>query len=155
TWVVCMAAGGSIDALDPSAGSLANVDAFGDPVPTCRFMGGRELEAMAGAREIPEVRIAEIRRVIDLGPLALAVLDCALRTEQCLDLVGARGPCIVEGSFVRTPAFASLLAALRKGGEVLAAEEVAGTTAGAVVLARWPCAIEQRPPAPVRAAEIE
>src|SRR5262249_60182514 len=68
---------------------------------------------------------------------------------------GGGGPCVVGGSFVRTPAFAALLAALREGGGVLAAEEVAGTTAGAVVLARWPGAIEQRPPAPVRAAEIE
>ena len=49
TWIVCMAAGGSIDRLDPAAGTLANVDVFGDPVPTSRFMGGRDLEAIAQA----------------------------------------------------------------------------------------------------------
>jgi hypothetical protein len=38
---------------------------------------------------------------------------------------------------------------------VFAAEEVSGTTAGAVVLARWPAAVERRAPAVVRAAELD
>jgi hypothetical protein len=64
---------------------------------------------------------------------ALGVLYCSLMTDLCLDLIGAKGPCIVEGSFVRTPAFAALLAALRHDGEVLVADEVSGTTAGAIL----------------------
>lgn len=167
TWIVCMSLGASLDALDPATGMLANVDAFGDPVPTSRFMGGRELEAIAGkGGAIPEVGIADVRRVVDRRAIpgsdleprdraALGVLTCALKTDRCLDRAGAQGPCIVEGSFVRTPAFAALLAALRKGGHVFVAEEVSGTTAGAVVLARWPAAHEQRPPTPVRAAVVE
>jgi sugar (pentulose or hexulose) kinase len=162
TWIVCMAAGGSLDALDPAAGALANVDAFGDPVPTCRFMGGRELEAIAGASgSIRDVGLAEVQRVVDRrivernGDAALGILACALKTDRCLELVGARGPCIVEGGFVRTPAFAALLAALRKGGEVLTAEETSGTTTGAAVLARWPAAIARPAPKRVRPAEID
>ena len=49
TWVIAMAAGAALDRLDPAADMLANVDARGDPVPTARFMGGRELELVAGA----------------------------------------------------------------------------------------------------------
>jgi sugar (pentulose or hexulose) kinase len=162
TWVVCMAAGGSLDALDPAAGALANVDVFGDPVPTCRFMGGRELEAIAGAGgRIEAVSLEDVQRVVDrmdfasTEDAARGVLASALKTDRCLDLVGARGPCIVEGSFVRTPAFVALLAALPKGGEVFAAEEVSGTTTGAAVLARWPAAIARTEPKRVRPAAID
>jgi sugar (pentulose or hexulose) kinase len=49
TWVIAMAAGGAIARLDPTADMLANVDAHGQPVPTARFMGGREVELAAGA----------------------------------------------------------------------------------------------------------
>ena len=49
TWVIAMAAGAGIDRLDPAADMLANVDAHGQPVPTARFMGGREVELVAGA----------------------------------------------------------------------------------------------------------
>ena len=48
TWTVIMAGGQPIDALDPARDMLANVDAFGDPVACCRFMGGREYHALAG-----------------------------------------------------------------------------------------------------------
>ncbi|WP_422371583.1 FGGY-family carbohydrate kinase [Hoeflea sp.] len=49
TWVICMAIGGSNVRLDPSRDTLINVNAFGDPVPSARFMGGREFEvAMRG-----------------------------------------------------------------------------------------------------------
>jgi L-fuculokinase len=186
TWVVCMAAGGSIDRLDAVADTLANVDALGDPVPTSRFMGGRELEVIAKSRgELGEVDGDDVQSVVDRrllalpgfagegGPFrsssgriegdlregprertALAVLYCALMTDLCLDLVGAKGPCIVEGSFLRTPAFAALLAALRHDDEVLVAGEASGTTAGAVVLARWPAASVSVTPHACRATDV-
>ena len=45
---------------------------------------------------------------------ALATLYAALVTDLCLDLLQARGPLIIEGSFVGNPAFPRLLAALRR-----------------------------------------
>jgi sugar (pentulose or hexulose) kinase len=48
TWIIAMAAGASLARLDPSADMIANVDACGKPVPTARFMGGREVELVAG-----------------------------------------------------------------------------------------------------------
>ncbi len=46
TWVISMAIGGEEVQLDPARDTLINVNAFGDPVPSARFMGGREYEMM-------------------------------------------------------------------------------------------------------------
>ena len=42
TWVIAMSVGGRVTALDPERDTLINVNAYGDPVPSARFMGGRE-----------------------------------------------------------------------------------------------------------------
>jgi len=42
TWVVCFAIPGTLEHLNASRDTLANVDAFGRAVPSARFMGGRE-----------------------------------------------------------------------------------------------------------------
>lgn len=41
TWVICFSVGGKKIALDEARDTLVNVNAFGDPVPSARFMGGR------------------------------------------------------------------------------------------------------------------
>ena len=48
TWVILFAVGGDIENLDPERDTLANVSAFGDPVPVGRFMGGREFDLLTG-----------------------------------------------------------------------------------------------------------
>lgn len=48
TWVVAMAIGGAPQPLDPARDTLVNVNAFGAPVPSARFMGGREYEKIRG-----------------------------------------------------------------------------------------------------------
>jgi sugar (pentulose or hexulose) kinase len=54
TWVIAMAVGGAPVALDPARDTLMNVNAFGQPVPSARFMGGRVHEvAMAGQAAEP------------------------------------------------------------------------------------------------------
>ncbi len=42
TWMIAMAVGGNPVTLDPARDTLVNVNAFGDAVPSARFMGGRE-----------------------------------------------------------------------------------------------------------------
>lgn len=42
TWVVVMAVGGKFVTLDPARDTLVNVNAYGEAVPSARFMGGRE-----------------------------------------------------------------------------------------------------------------
>ncbi len=63
TWVISMAVGARPTTLDPARDTLVNVNAFGDPVPSARFMGGREFEhLMAG--ENPEWSDADIDAVL-------------------------------------------------------------------------------------------
>ena len=44
TWVIIMSVGGEKKTFNPNKDILINVDAFGNPVPSARFMGGREFE---------------------------------------------------------------------------------------------------------------
>lgn len=53
TWTIVMTVGGDLGRLDPARDSLANVDALGRPVPTARFMGGREYAALVGEAPAP------------------------------------------------------------------------------------------------------
>ncbi|MFO1055677.1 MAG: hypothetical protein U1E53_01770 [Dongiaceae bacterium] len=72
TWLIIMAAGGDLARLDANRDMLANVDVNGDPVPTARFMGGREFAAVAGpdsAGVEPDLAVAA--RLIARGTMAL------------------------------------------------------------------------------------
>ena len=54
TWVIAMAIGGAKVTLKPERDTLVNVNAFGHPVPSARFMGGREYEEIVkGSTAIP------------------------------------------------------------------------------------------------------
>ena len=70
TWTIVLAPGGSIDRLDPARDCLANVDAFGRPVPSTRFMAGREF-AILSAGSDAEPSAAELSRVLSEKIMAL------------------------------------------------------------------------------------
>jgi sugar (pentulose or hexulose) kinase len=70
TWTIIFAVGGDLDRLDPKRDTLANVTAFGDPVPCARFMGGREFEKLVDGSPA-EPTDADIKRVIDRRIMAL------------------------------------------------------------------------------------
>ncbi|MGC9956599.1 FGGY-family carbohydrate kinase [Roseiarcus sp.] len=172
TWVIIMAVGGKAR-LDPKADMLANVDVRGEPVPTARFMGGREFAVLAG--EPPaDADEADVAGVVASGALALpafsdqggpfagrigriegeppatpkaraalATLYASLMTAHLLQRLEAPGDLIVEGGFTRSPAFAAVLAALMPGRRVVVAPTSAGAAAGAALLAHWG---EQREP---------
>jgi L-fuculokinase len=53
TWIIVMAHGSDLSRLRESDDMLANVDALGDAVPTARFMGGRDYEAILGPSDAP------------------------------------------------------------------------------------------------------
>jgi sugar (pentulose or hexulose) kinase len=61
TWVIVLGVGGTLDGLDDARDTLANVDALGQPVPSARFMGGREFELLTGGNqaEISDEHLAE------------------------------------------------------------------------------------------------
>ena len=147
TWTVVMASGADLQRLRPGRDMLANVDAFGAPLCTARFMGGREYDAIAGSSEEPQLAALESilqRHVMAVpsfargGPfasspgrlhhagavssaerVALATLYCALMSELLLDYLGARGDIIVDGPLATNALYGPLLAALRPETTVL------------------------------------
>ncbi|WP_153479844.1 FGGY-family carbohydrate kinase [Segnochrobactrum spirostomi] len=164
TWIILLASGIPSHGLDEAHDCLVNVDALGEPTPTARFMGGREYAAIAGdgapnptaddldavfaagAMALPAFvatggpftgRTGEIRDAEGLsasGRAALASLYCALVTDVSLDLLGARGPVVIEGPFAENPLYPGLLAALRED-PVMVSGDRAGTIGGALALA--------------------
>jgi len=78
TWIIVMAHGAGLARLRESDDMLANVDALGHAVPTARFMGGREYEAILGASDAPDVPTHEAlasilrRRAFALPPVLAA-----------------------------------------------------------------------------------
>ncbi len=70
TWVVAMTMGGSLRQLDPSRDTLVNVNALGQPVPSARFMGGREYEVILEGRHVPATD-QDLTTTLDLGLMLL------------------------------------------------------------------------------------
>ena len=163
TWVVCMAMGAAPGWLDPARDVLVNVNALGAPVPSARFMGGREFDLIrAGSTASPTApdRAEVLDGVVLLlpsvepasGPFPdrtarwtaapqtegarLVALShyLALMTDTCLNLIGAKGPVIVEGPFARNPDYLAMLAAVRPDG-LEVATSATGTSVGAALLA--------------------
>ena len=167
TWTVAMASGADLSRLNPSRDMLANVDVFGAPVATARFMGGREFAAIAGG-DPAQPTLAGVAEALAQGAMALpsfgsggpfqrrkgrlagpvprdaaaraslATLYVALMTDVVLDLLGVQGDVIVDGPLAANALFVPLLAALRPDGTVLATEHRAGTLGGARWLVRGP-----------------
>lgn len=77
TWFVAMrtpAAEAALDitALPESQDCLINVDVDGRPIPSARFMGGRELELICGSDTVPATAAIEaLPRVLATGLMAL------------------------------------------------------------------------------------
>lgn len=71
TWFIALRPGGPFDALDPAHDMLANVAPDGTPVPSIRFMGGREAEAITDPATLPLASEEALARVLDSGAVAL------------------------------------------------------------------------------------
>jgi L-fuculokinase len=164
TWTIVFANGAPLANLNEPRDMLANVNAYGAPVPTARFMGGREYEIIAGSaglapslRDLDAVlaegavawpsftptggpfqgRIGRIERAGRLtkgGLAALATLYLALVTDEMLGLLGARGDIAVEGPLAANPLFGPILATFWPEQRVLRSSYHAGTLGGALVL---------------------
>ena len=166
TWVVSMAIGAAPKPLDPARDTLVNVDAFGAPVPSARFMGGREWESLTRGRpatpsaaeraavlsraalllpavepgsgpfqgraarwSVPEAELSEGARTL------AAAYYLALMTATCLELIGARGPTLVEGPFARNPDYLAMLATATDRPVLAPRAGGTGTSVGAALLA--------------------
>src|SRR6185436_1513553 len=69
TWTIVMANRGDLRRLAEQRDMLANVNAFGAPVATARYMGGREYEAIAQGGDVPTVD--SVLEVMSAGAIAL------------------------------------------------------------------------------------
>ena len=74
TWVITMSVGGAEVALDPQRDTLMNVNAHGDPVPSARFMGGREYEIVQQGHKTPPT-IGDIESVLDDNIMILPAVE--------------------------------------------------------------------------------
>lgn len=165
TWTICMAVGGKQIAPDPTRDTLVNVNALGDPVPSSRFMGGREFDLLLAGRPAGCSK-AEMEAVVDhqimllpavekrSGPFAGRIAQwiggepdrdgerfaavsfyLAMMTATCLKLCGAEGPTLVEGPFARNEAYLAMLAAATVRPVHASAASATGTSVGAAMLA--------------------
>lgn len=161
TWVISMAVGGAQVPLDPARDLLINVNALGGPTPSARFMGGREYEMLKPetgphterdvsavlqrqAMLLPSVetssgpfpgRHGDWTEVLSPGEKSVALaFYLGLMTAECLSLIGAAGPVVVEGPFARNALLLDMLA-VATGREVACSASATGTSIGAALLA--------------------
>ncbi len=70
TWAIAFALDGALERLDPARDTLANVDAYGRPIPSARFMGGREFDILTN-RDAGDIVPEAVRSVIARQVMAL------------------------------------------------------------------------------------
>lgn len=164
TWAIAMGVGGMARDLDPARDTLINVNAFGQPVASARFMGGRERAIATDGAEVTPTE-AEIAAVLARQPLLLPSIQAgsgpfpgrkaewrgaadlssgerhaaisfylALMTSVCLDLIGANGPTVVEGPFTHDAAYLRMLAAATGRAVLPNVSGGSGTAVGAAML---------------------
>lgn len=159
TWTIVMANRGELSRLREERDMLANVNVFGAPIATARYMGGREYETIAqGATEPTIDALIEVMARGSLalpsfasaGPYAgrpgalegvdglnapqraaLATLYSALMTAQLIESLGTAGEIFVDGPLARNPLFSSLLGGCVPVGTVRTYPEGGGTRVAA------------------------
>ena len=185
TWVIVLNPSCPLDALDRDRDMLVNVDVDGGPVPTIRFMGGREFAVISGNWQ-GVIAPASVQRVIDAGIKALpsfapggpmpgrtgeitgrvsnaeeraavALLYVALMIDLSLDLIRSSDTVIVDGGLNAGGLLAGLLAQLRPGQSFMQGATLEGSATGAAALAFESVGREfaAERPEPVRAASFK
>jgi sugar (pentulose or hexulose) kinase len=163
TWVVVLNPDCPLDALDRDRDMLVNVDVDAGPVPTIRFMGGREFATISTGWQGAIAR-SSVQQVIDAGIMALpsfapggpmpghpgelvgrtpnaeeraavALLYVALMIDLCLDLIHSNDTVIVDGGLNSGGVLAALLAQLRPGQPFMQGATLEGSATGAAALA--------------------
>jgi len=176
TWTVVMANHSDLARLREDRDMLANVDAFGSPVATARFMGGREYEAIAGTDARPNLpallNVLERQAMalpsfasggpfagregtlVNADPLsgseraAVATIYLALMSELLIESLGARGDILIDGPLATNAFFGSLLASCLPAQHVFLSTGDGGNARAACYLGGF----TQTPTQPLQAA---
>jgi sugar (pentulose or hexulose) kinase len=166
TWVISMAIGGSPVRLDSQRDTLMNTNALNEPVPSARFMGGREFEILtqglsgtyadadveavlkgdfyllpsvvAGCGPFPNSQMQWIGAGPEGQRQVVISFYLAMMTATCLNLVGAQGGIILEGPFAKNILFCKMLQAATGRAVLLNEKGSTGTTIGAALLLSTP-----------------
>jgi sugar (pentulose or hexulose) kinase len=165
TWFVAMRSPSKPIALATLAegrDSLVNVDVGGCPIPSARFMGGREIELLGeridlpgldglagvianqavilptyapGCGPFPEGKGGWLNRPSDAHQRkATIALYTALLADTALDLIGSCERLLIEGRFAKSEVFVRALAALRPDMRVYTSSADADVSFGALRL---------------------
>lgn len=71
TWVINLAVGASLDALDPARDCASNVSIANEPVASSRWMGGREYSRLVGSGNKAEAGVDDLRALLSGYPLMI------------------------------------------------------------------------------------
>ncbi len=165
TWFIamrCPAEQVDLSTLPGERDCLVNVDVFSLPVPSARYMGGREMELLGERIDVPGTQgmadiLAQEAMILPShargsGPFpdaighwinrpeaedercAAAALYAALMTDASLDLIGASNILLIEGRFAASELFTRALATLRPHTTVFTAGSEADVSFGALTL---------------------
>ena len=163
TWYIIFNQKTPLKNLNPSLDMLANIDVFGKPVPTMRFMGGREYDhlmgvfkisnktraiknfsfhdyliypsyASGGGFSINKINISFYKRLNKGQIYYLICLYISFVINFCLNQMKSSNTIILDGPITKNITIMKILSSLRKKQIVLKNKREIGTTLGATNL---------------------
>ena len=163
TWYIIFNQKTPLKNLNPSLDMLANIDVFGKPVPTMRFMGGREYDhlmgvfkisnktraiknfsfhdyliypsyASGGGFSINKINISFYERLSKGQIYYLICLYISFVINFCLNQMKSSNTKIFDGPITKNITIMKILSSLRKKQIVLKNKREIGTTLGATNL---------------------
>ena len=163
TWYIIFNQKASLKHLNPNLDMLANIDVFGKPVPTIRFMGGREYDylikkfkittntkalknfdykdyliypsyASGGAFANKKININLFKKLNRGQIYYLICLYIAFIINFCLNTIKSSNTIILDGPITKNITIMKILSSLREKQLVLKNKKEIGTTLGATNL---------------------
>ncbi len=163
TWYIIFNQKTPLKNLNPSLDMLANIDVFGKPVPTMRFMGGREYDhlmrvfkisnktraiknfsfhdyliypsyASGGGFSINKINISFYEKLNKSQIYYLICLYISFVINFCLNQMKSSNTIILDGPITKNITIMKILSSLRKKQIVLKNKREIGTTLGATNL---------------------
>ena len=167
TWVVMFSPRMDLTRLNMDRDTLALANVRGEPLPTARFMGGREFDRLTDGIQEKRFSEADLASVIEkrafvlpshaeagpfpqriggtAGPeladsgeiLARATLYTALMTQTSMTMLKSDGDLMIDGGFVNNTYYCRLLASLLDHDRCYVNHDTEGTAVGAGMLTVW------------------
>lgn len=163
TWYIIFNQQNSLSDLNPHYDMTANIDVYGKPIPTMRFMGGREYEylmkkfqlpsnikcqknfnfqdfliypsfASGGAFKKTNLNIQKFKKLKKEQKYYLVCLYIAFMLNYCLEKMNSKNTIILDGPITKNANIMRVLSTLRSKQTVLKNKREIGTSLGATNL---------------------